>query len=337
MVTIGSLFTGCGALDMAVHSVIPDARTLWVSEYDPPTEDVKNPPQAAAKVLAYHYPHIPNLGDITLIPWSTVPPVDILTGGFPCTDISPAGARRGLGAGTRSGLWSHMAVGISALRPSLIVIENVKDIINARADSYLEPCPWCVGDDPRNPPLRALGAVLGDLADIGYDARWTCLPASDVGAPHLRWRMFITAAPTHSDGIGRNGRARTSRAWGWAQPADRGAGTPAHSDISGRERRAPARSDRGPDPSRSHIQEWGVYAHAVRRWEHVLGRPAPSPTEPGKHGKLRLSAPFVEWMMGLPDGWVTNVPGISRNAQLRIIGNSVVPLQAEYALRQLGI
>lgn len=79
---------------------------------------------------------------------------------------------------------------------------------------------------------------------------------------------------------------------------------------------------------------WGAYEPAIRRWESVLGRPAPRPTEPGRTGE-RLSPAFVEWLMGLPDGWVTDVPGLSRNAQLKALGNGVVPQQAAMALRML--
>jgi Site-specific DNA methylase len=78
-------------------------------------------------------------------------------------------------------------------------------------------------------------------------------------------------------------------------------------------------------------QEWGKYETAVRRWERILGRPAPLPTEPGTRGNRRLSPRFVEWMMGLPDGWVTDVPDIPRREQLRILGNGVVPRQAHHA------
>lgn len=78
--------------------------------------------------------------------------------------------------------------------------------------------------------------------------------------------------------------------------------------------------------------EFGVYAPAIRRWEQVTGHPAPPPTEPtGRGGAHRLSARFAEWMMGLPPGWVTDVP-ISRTEQLRAIGNGVVPQQAKSAL-----
>jgi DNA (cytosine-5)-methyltransferase 1 len=77
--------------------------------------------------------------------------------------------------------------------------------------------------------------------------------------------------------------------------------------------------------------DFGPYSAAIRRWEHVLGRPAPAPTEPGTTGRPRLSPRFVEWMMGLPDGWVTGV-GIPRSAQLKALGNGCVPQQVLAAL-----
>lgn len=80
---------------------------------------------------------------------------------------------------------------------------------------------------------------------------------------------------------------------------------------------------------------WGRYEGAIRRWETVLGRPAPAPTETGKNGQPRLASEFVEWMMGLPAGHVCDVPSLQRNAQLKALGNGVVPQQAAHALRLL--
>lgn len=79
---------------------------------------------------------------------------------------------------------------------------------------------------------------------------------------------------------------------------------------------------------------WGPYEPAIRRWER-LTRPAPPPTEPGAKGQPRLSPRFCEWLMGLPAGHVTGVPGITRNDQLKALGNGVVPQQAALALRWL--
>jgi DNA (cytosine-5)-methyltransferase 1 len=80
-------------------------------------------------------------------------------------------------------------------------------------------------------------------------------------------------------------------------------------------------------------QDWREYEAAIRRQEHAFGRPAPLPTEPGKNGQPRLSPVFVEWLMGLPEGHVTGVPGISRNDMLKALGNGVVPQQAAAATR----
>jgi DNA (cytosine-5)-methyltransferase 1 len=81
---------------------------------------------------------------------------------------------------------------------------------------------------------------------------------------------------------------------------------------------------------------WGVYAGAVARWEQLLGRAAPEPTQPGRHGKPVLSPPFVEWLIGLEPGWVTNPDlGLPRTMALRVLGNGVMPQQAAAALRLL--
>lgn len=91
-------------------------------------------------------------------------------------------------------------------------------------------------------------------------------------------------------------------------------------------------------PSVVHLNpdRWGEYAGAIARHEHMLERPAPEPTEPtGRGGAHRLSPRFVEWMMAIPDGWVTDVPDLLRHQQLRALGNGVVPIQAATALRHL--
>jgi hypothetical protein len=78
---------------------------------------------------------------------------------------------------------------------------------------------------------------------------------------------------------------------------------------------------------------WGGYATAVARWELILGRPVPQPSQPGRHGKPVLAPPFVEWLMGLPEQWVTDPRlGLPRTRALRVLGNGVVPQQAAAAL-----
>jgi DNA (cytosine-5)-methyltransferase 1 len=400
---IGSLFSGYGGLDLAVAEVL-GGTVAWHCEND----------TAASRVLAHHWPDVPNLGDITAVDWSTVEPVDVLTGGFPCQDVSHAGRRAGLGPGTRTGLWSAMADAIDHLRPALVIAENVRGLLSARAASDVEPCPWCVGDDEDQPALRALGAVLADLADLGYDAVWHGIRAADVGAPHGRFRVLIAARPANSHPVGEargrdeprvitpgsapgtvleaqrgTGRGRGAPApdtvgdpvreqpvpvagdGGAPVPELTGASTPAYPHVGGLgadqrdlrpgqpdpDRRATADSvrdgrERDPQCDRPTVTgqhraprpdadglglDWGAYAAAVRRWELILGRLAPAPTEPGTKGQPRLAPAFVEWLMGLPVGWVTAVPDVGRNDQLRIPGNGVVPQQAAAALVTLGL
>lgn len=183
---IGSLFSGYGGLDYAVEQFF-NAETVWHCEWE----------DAPSRILEARYPDVPNYRDVSKVDWSQVEPVDILTGGFPCQDVSLAGSRRGLAEGTRSGLWSEFAKAIEVLKPRLVVIENVRGLLSARAGSDVEQCAWCMGEaGDGEPVLRALGAVLGSLADLGYDARWTGVRAADAGAPHNRFRVFIVAHPS---------------------------------------------------------------------------------------------------------------------------------------------
>lgn len=342
---IGSLCSGVGGLDLGVQSVL-GGRIAWHAETNP----------HATKVLSRHWPDVPNLGDVRNAAFADAEPVDILTAGIPCQDLSVAGPRTGL-AGARSGLWRYIPDAIPILNPRLVVIENVRGLLSTRAGATavrpLEPGKPNVGDVPRHPRMRALGVLLGDLADRGYDSAWVCVRASDVGAPHRRSRVFVVGWPA-TPGSGRpvvedtNGESRCD----WRLPAPgqtqggrarphvgrRGREPAAHADLVGREGR------RGHDPEAQRRHEpadsrhspacwWGDYLPAIRRWECVTDSAAPSPTVPGTR---RLSAAFVEWMMGLPEGWVTAIEGLSRAAQLHLLGNSVVPRQAAHAIETLA-
>lgn len=538
--TIGSLFSGYGGLDMAAEHVF-GARTAWVSDID----------KGARKVLAHRYPHAPNLGDITAIDWADVEPVDIITGGSPCQDLSTAGRRAGMTEGTRSNLWVAMREAIANVQPAYVIWENVRGAFSAcassDADRDLGFCPRCL--DPRDrtarhdPNLRALGRVLGDLSELGFDAEWRGLRASDVGACHQRFRVFVLAwrrdaadsnlaglqgqrhpqgaaqaerhghteqgtggsaltllpsprtsdtngAGHHGDGgldlrtavtllptpaasvandgegtetwLARRERVKLTAANGNGMgmpltiavqmlptpratdgikggPNQRGSSgdlmlpsaviqltkeeqrdentgpsevlpsvwrangeeaiqwptggpgaLPEQEDLltalreqqgggSGglapmesaadheggalhglRRDGEPARSPQGPrrdeqhpgEPGgtvrqlspqtalaggshRTHGVHFGPYETAVQRWESVLGREAPAPTEPGRNGKPRLSAEFVSWMMGCPEGWIVDVPGVTRNEALKLGGNGVVRQQARAALEDM--
>jgi DNA (cytosine-5)-methyltransferase 1 len=181
---IGSLFSGYGGLDLAVME-LTDATVAWHCEWD----------DAPSKILEKHFPDVPNYRDVTQVDWTQVEPVDILTGGFPCQDLSTAGKRAGLKDGTRSGLWSEFYKAIEILKPRLVVIENVTGILSAKADSGVEYGSQMLGQLRGRPVLRAMGAVAGDLSEVGYDCRWQTIRAADAGSPHNRARVFIVAFP----------------------------------------------------------------------------------------------------------------------------------------------
>ncbi|TFC59447.1 MULTISPECIES: DNA cytosine methyltransferase [unclassified Cryobacterium] len=206
---IGSLCSGYGGLDRAVENFY-DAETAWFSEFD----------AAPSKILAYRWPGVPNLGDMTKIDWASTPDVDIICGGTPCQDLSGAGKRAGMTDGTRSNLWVQMREAIAIKRPALVVWENVRGAYSANASCGLESCEGCVGDPGVGGPfLRALGRVLGDLSELGYDTEWVGLRASDAGAPHARFRVFVVAYDPKQRlerfGSARNWRPRS-------EPSDRG-------------------------------------------------------------------------------------------------------------------
>lgn len=319
---IGSLFSGAAGLDRAVASFF-DAEVRWFSETD----------TAASKVLAHHYPSVPNLGDVRTIPWRDVEPIDILAGGFPCGDVSVAGLRAGM-HNTHSGLWSYMADAIDVLRPRYVVIENVRGLLSANAHRPVESDPNDLGSGSDGPVLRAMGAVLGDLSDLGgYEARWFTVPAAAAGAPHLRERVFILAFQSGAElkrAVDCPVSGRNIDLLPTPCASDRfGAGP---HGVGGMDLRTTLASL---ELGQSGIV-WGKYENAIQRWEQ-LTRPAPPAMERGESGIMRLAAVFSEWMMGWPAGWVTDPAiGISRKNQLRIVGNGVVSHQAELALTMLA-
>ena len=156
---IGSLCSGYGGLDLAVVTVL-NADLAWCAETD----------QHCRAVLAARFEGVPNLGDITAVDWADVPPVDMVTAGWPCQDISLAGQGAGIKEGTRSGLWFCITACLRQLRPAGVFLENVASL-----------------------RIRGLARVLADLARLGYDAQWATVRASEVGAPHERARLFVLA------------------------------------------------------------------------------------------------------------------------------------------------
>jgi hypothetical protein len=112
-------------VNMALAAMGYESHTAWVSDIEP----------GPCNILDHHHPDIPNLGDITQVDWTQVEPVDIITGGSPCQDLSLAGRRAGMRPGTRSGLWESMLTAIATIRPRLVVWENVQGALSAKAAS----------------------------------------------------------------------------------------------------------------------------------------------------------------------------------------------------------
>ncbi|APU15303.1 DNA cytosine methyltransferase [Actinoalloteichus fjordicus] len=392
---IGSLCTGTGALDLGVLAALGGGRVAWCADPDPHVRSI----------LAARMPGIPNFGDLRAVDWARVEPVDLVTVGFPCQDISAAGRRAGIREGTRSGLWTSIMAALRLLRPAYILVENVAALR------------WRHG---------GLDTVLADLAQAGFDALWRSVRASDVGAPHRRERVFLLAwqkpdtsgssiktssrfwsgpntpicqqhgtaggepqgrgyelirsstwLPTALAGIFPNdgeitdhnvvhhppdgidsfskplstavprlppriaadspqdlstfALLPTPRATEGSKGSPNQRGSKGDLTLSSTIVRLPAGdADRHPASK----VDWRDYASAIRRWEQVLDRPPPPPTEPGRNGRRRLAPEFVEWTMGLPPGWITDL-GLPRVAQLRALGNAVVPHQAAWAIRLL--
>lgn len=348
---IGSLFSGYGGLDLAVEEVF-DGETVWFSELNEPV----------ARVFAHHWPGAPNLGDITTIDWTTAAPVDILCGGFPCQSVSTVGRRQGFAPGAASGLWAHMATAIDALQPEWVVIENVRGLLTTPAQrpalegdhddrrnpgaatgadatpGDVEPDPWGVGDSATR-PLTAAAALVGDLVDLRYDAQWIGLPASAIGAPHPRFRVFILAHRTvpyparlgRRQGRGDLAAGRNATRNDRAQSPDHRPRPPRHERIS-----ATRRVGESVEPDPTALRRWGRYAPAIVQWERIIGRPAPEPALLPATSGPRPAPTFVEWLMGLENGWVTDPSlEITPAQQLAMLGNGVVPLQATVALRRL--
>ncbi len=359
MTTIGSLFTGYGGLDMGVAMALdPDARVAWTSDIEP----------GPCKLAAVRWPDTPNLGDITQINWADVEPVDIICGGSPCQDLSLAGKRAGMATGTRSGLWESMAAAIETIHPRLVVWENVQGALSARAYSPVESEPGMLGTGAAGPALRAAGRVAGDLAGLGYDCRWQIVRASDAEAPHQRARLFIVGHPHGQPWHLRRTTAPRKAASRRPQCEPTGPSngalipTPTASDHkSGRHQEGTGhsltkamqllptpqatnapRSSTGYGPNlheiatNSDLTHFGPYAKAITRWEQTTGRTAPPPTTPPrrKGNKPQLNTRFVEWLMGLPNGHVTDLD-LPREHQLRLLGNGVVPQQAALAVNTL--
>lgn len=308
---LGSLCTGIGGLDLAVEQFF-GAELAWCAEID----------NDASRVIEARFPGLENIGNfIGRAPES----VDILCAGFPCQPVSQAGRRRGVN--DERWLWDDIVDLVRGMDPSprVLVFENVTGLLRANGGG-------------------AFQRVVHGLASLGFDARWSVVRASDVGAPHQRARWFCVAA--NSDGSRRDPwtglRQDGPPGIGWRRSGYRNTsaddwpdqecwccrGSVAYDGFCG---------DCG-------CSAWGQFEWCIERWADLLGREA---SPPWSEYERTLSPKFVEWMMGYPPGWVTDVLVTKqrslfgevvcpeREPQLRVLGNAVVPQQAYAALGEL--
>lgn len=299
-VTVGSLCTGIAGLEYGLTLAGLDTDTVFVSDID----------KGACTWLEANV-SAPNLGDFTAL--DELPPVDILTAGFPCQPLSTAGQRKGIE--DDRWLWDDIQrlVGRMESRP-FVFLENVPGLLTAN-DGH------------------AMARIVHRLAAIGYSITWGTMAAAAVGAPHRRLRWWGLAYPADADG-GRPGQRCTepSRVTVVEHAAD------AATDADGLGSQGLRRPDTRPGDAdgcdgqgtRSRSAVFGGYWLAFARWERIIGRPAPAPTVDG-----RLSPHLVEWMMGYPEGWVTDTL-TSRRQALHALGNAVVPQCAAAAFTALA-
>lgn len=283
MLTVGSLFSGVGGLELGLEwaGLGP---VLWQVEREP----------FCRAVLAKHWPDAERFDDVRTVGAHNLARVDLICGGFPCQDISFAGKGAGLG-GERSGLWFEFARIVGELRPRFVVVENVSALLS-----------------------RGMGDVLGTLASRGYDATWTTLRAADVGAPHLRDRVFLVG---HAHGERESALAVDGEASGMQ-------GLVADADREQSERSGAAR--RGGEDAADAERHGGEAPCAEGGRRHLPPIPTESGSAAGNGG---------EWFATEPDvGRVADgVP--ARVDRLRALGNAVVPQCAEvvgWVVRELG-
>ena len=342
MTRVGSLFTGYGGLDLAVGGDL-----AWYSEIEP----------AACQVLEHHFPGVPNLGDITKIDWTQVEPVDVITGGYPCQPFSHAGNRKGKKDDRH--LWPYVREAIRTIRPDYAILENVRGHLTLGLTEVLGEIA-SIGFNAEWSTFRAseigaphrrdrvfIVATNTTRRSGGTGSRWNNSESERAARLTTQDSPFSSAADTDSQGIQGHEDSGSETPSTRQGQFEQGVSTPVADTESNEQRESEKLDELRPElgngvNARSIRLErggfdWGKYDPAIRRWEAVLERQAPDPTVVDeKTSKLRLNPVFVEWMMGLPTGWVTG-HGLSRAKELKMLGNGVVPQQAREAINGLII
>lgn len=266
---------------------------------------------ASTVLLKHYYPNIPNLGNMRTIDYEKLEAPDLMIGSWPCQPHSSAGWQ--LGENDYRDLWPEYLRAIDAHRPTFFFGENVARIAT-------------------NGELRRVVLLL---AERGYVGAWRCIRASDIGACHKRERCFIVAfAPD---------RIKSTYLPKWNNCKHLENLENRHTLLpTPREQRAGPRLSGGINLQAA-IMNLHPYVNAIRHHERIANRLAPEPKQLSEiTGKSELTARFVEWMMMLPNGWVTTVPNLvdnprksERNAMISLLGDGVVPAQGAFAFRFL--
>jgi len=332
--TIGSLFSGYGGIELGLES-LGMFRTIWHCEIEP----------YPSAVLAERWPGIPNLGDITKVDWARAERPDVLVGGFPCQDVSMAGKRKGLKHDTRTGLWYAFAQAILILRPRFVIGENVAGLlIPKRERNRVEQA--------------ALGVVLAQLSSLGYDAEWQVISAQELGAPHRRDRVFIvgwdrTNTPTNAYcGTGRNERQTMGQAITVMGERE----TITHDDdITRNLPDASYASECGCGEPQTNSDAYGKFReHADRRSEDAADTEEERREQPETVGKqepriyvgeglLKRDGArnyWSEWTLEPPicrmdDGTTARMDRYFWREQIKALGNGVVPQCAKEAAKRM--
>lgn len=304
---IGSLFSGIGGLELGLERAGLGS-VVWQVERS----------AFCRHILARHWPDVERFDDVRTVGSATLVPVDLLCGGFPCQDVSAAGAGAGL-AGARSGLWYEMRRIIGELAPRWVVIENVAS--GAR---------------------RWLPDVRRDLWALGYAALPIRVRASDVGARHLRARIFVVAADLAGDG----GGAWRQLAWqerAGFPGAEGAAADPDNNDLRLQQGRRERAHRRGAAQSRiadaaAHVAD----AHRARlaEWSRergdALGELAPAERDAEPWEGAGVSEPALVRNLHGVSGRLDRAAGRVRRARVSSLGNSVVPACAEVVGRLIA-
>lgn len=251
----------------------------------------------ASEFLAARYPDVPNLGDLRKVDSSQLEAPDILTAGWPCQSVSGLGSK--LGPEDDRWLFDHIVEFVKNLpaRPNWMVFENVQRLLS-------------------HDKGRTARGVVGAVAAMGYSLRWGVLRASEAGLPHLRARWFCVA--TDASRLESQRRGERGELAG-----------PPEEDRRQRVQGQGVADLRTAPVHRPETAAFGKFAPAINRWWDICGRPPPDPLIDD-----RLNSRFVEWLCGYEPGYICDVfPG--HRTSLRLLGNSVMPPQAELALAVL--